>query len=330
MKLLLAGPYGEERVALLRDNLTTDWTIGVCDPTGDRAAFAAALGETDALLSMRFSADLPPAPRLRLLQLPGAGYDRIDFDALPPQTAVCNVYEHELGISEYVMAAMLEWVTRFSRMDARLRRGDWRDSLYHNGREHGELAGKTVGIIGYGHIGREVARRAKAFETRVISVTRSPEKGDGSVDCIAGVERLDDFLGQADFVVVACPLNAETSGLLDRRRIALMKSDAVLVNVARGAVVDEDALFAACRDRVIGGAVIDAWYRYPAGAEDFVLPSKLPFHELENVYMTPHASGWTEGLWGRRFAVIAENFDRLARGDELLNLVRAPARAQDV
>jgi phosphoglycerate dehydrogenase-like enzyme len=326
MKLLLLGPYGEDRLALLQGKVTSDWTMAVHDRAGDGPALADAMADADAMLAMRYSADLPPAPKLKLVQLPGAGYDLIDFRALPPGAAVCNVHEHELGISEYVLAAMLEWVTRFSRMNAHLRQGDWQDSLLHNGRQHDELFGKTVGIIGYGHIGREVARRAKAFDTRVIAVTRSPDKRDGKVDWIAGTDRLDDLLGEADFVVVACPMDDTTRGLIDAARLSAMKPDGVLINVARGEVVVEEALYAACRDRTIGGAVIDVWYRYPSEEGEILLPSKNPFQELDNVYMTPHASGWTGGLWARRFSVIAENLDRLARGDELLNLVRAPAQ----
>ncbi|MFQ5958315.1 MAG: 2-hydroxyacid dehydrogenase [Alphaproteobacteria bacterium] len=325
MKLLLKGWEAEDRQALLRRRLTTGWEIDAWDSAAGDDALAAALAEADAMVTMYYTSDTPAAPRLRLLQLPGAGFEGIDFDAVPPACAVCNVFEHEGSIAEYVLAAMLEWVTGLSRMHARLRKGDWGDSLLVGGPLHGELAGKTVGIIGYGHIGREVARRARAFDVRVIAVTRSPIKRDENVDRIAGPDGLDALLGEADFVVVSCPLTPETRGLIDAARLAKMKAGGVLINVARGAVVDEDALYEACRDRTIGGAVIDVWYNYPeAGSTSPVFPSKHPFHELDNVYMTPHAAAWTEGLHERRWSVIAENLDRLAKGEPLLNLLRAP------
>jgi phosphoglycerate dehydrogenase-like enzyme len=116
-------------------------------------------------------------------------------------------------------------------------------------------------------------------------------------------------------------LNAETRGLIDRRRLGLMKRSAVLINVARGEVVAEDALYEALRDRVIAGAVIDTWYVYPAAGEPDPYPSRRPFHELPNVIMTPHASGWTDKLLGRRWRVMADNLERLAAGQELRNVV---------
>jgi phosphoglycerate dehydrogenase-like enzyme len=122
-------------------------------------------------------------------------------------------------------------------------------------------------------------------------------------------------------VVVACPLAAETRGLLDARRLGLMKETGVLINVARGEVVDEDALFAALRDKTIHGATLDVWYNYPTITAREAAPSRHPFHELPNVYMTPHCSAWTEGLFERRWGFIAANLDRFARGEPLKNVV---------
>jgi phosphoglycerate dehydrogenase-like enzyme len=143
--------------------------------------------------------------------------------------------------------------------------------------------------------------------------------------------------------VIACPLTAATLGLIGRAELARMRKDAVaatdsspisksaelarmrkdavLINVARGPIVDEDALFAALRERTIGGAVLDTWYRYPSGADGSIRPSRHRFHDLDNVVMTPHCSGRTEGLTTRRFAVIADNLERLVTGELLVNQV---------
>ena len=193
-----------------------------------------------------------------------------------------------------------------------------------DGPVHGELFGGTVGIVGYGHIGREVARRARAFGMRVVAATRTP-RDDDLVDEMMGLDRLGDLLGTADFVVLAVPLVPATRGLLGAAEFAAMKDGGVLINVGRGAVVDEDALYAALRDRAIGGAAIDVWYRYPDHpGEQPVMPSRHPFQDLDNVYMTPHASGWTDGLLARRARAIAANLDRFARGEPLLNLLERP------
>jgi phosphoglycerate dehydrogenase-like enzyme len=325
VKVLLRGPYGPERVAFLRERLETDWVIQVWDPSEGADAWATGLSDTDAVVAMSWPADSPPSPRLALLQLPGTGLDRIAFESVPGGCAVCNVHEHEIGISEFVILALLEWEIRLSHLDAELRRGLWRSSFVRGAPFHGELHGKTVGLVGYGHIARETASRLRPFGVSVLSRTRTPSKGDEHVDDIAGIDRLDEMLAQVDYLVVTCPLTPATRGLIGAAALERLRPTAVLVNVARGEVVEEDALYSALVERRIGGAIIDTWYRYPSdGDEGPCFPSRFPFHELDNVILSPHASGWSEGLSRRRWTVIAQNLDRLARGEPLSNLARAP------
>jgi phosphoglycerate dehydrogenase-like enzyme len=330
MLLLIKSTDDDGRFEPVRRFLTTPWTLIVADP-GNQGAFASALGTADAVLSMNWSADFPQAPKLQLLQLPGAGTDDIDFNAVPPTASVCNAYEHEIGIAEYTLAAMLEWQIGVQRMNAQMRAGRWSGSyLGGPAQTHRELYGATLGIVGYGRIGREVARRAHAFGMRVIAASRTSGPGDAWCESVKGMEHLNEVLSQADFVLSALPLDASSRGVFDARAFACMKPDAVVINVGRGATIQEQALFEACRDRRIGGAVIDTWFSYPALKGDSAVvhrPSRFPFHELDNVVMTPHASAWTDALLERRCRVIAGNLDRVARGEPLVNLVRAPDRA---
>ena len=326
MKLLIKSIDNDGRLAPVARFLTTAWSIVVADPA-ERDGFARALSDADAMVSMNWSAAFPQAPRLRLVQLPGAGTDDVDFDAIPPTASVCNAFEHEVGISEYVLAAMLDQVVGLRRMDAAFREGRWWGS-WICGPRHGDLCGRTLAIVGYGRIGREVAKRANAFGVRVIAASRTPGVGDAWCERVSGMSALHEVLGEADFVLAALPLDDSSRGVIDAAAFAAMRPGAVLINVGRGATVDEAALYAACRDRRIGGAVIDTWYSYPAqsGTGDVPVhrPSRFPFHELDNVVMTPHACAWTDALAERRCRVIATNLDRLARGEPLLNLVRAP------
>ncbi|MGQ0579622.1 MAG: 2-hydroxyacid dehydrogenase [Betaproteobacteria bacterium] len=320
MKLLIKKTDNDGRLALIPDFLTTSWTIDVAD-SSNRDELALKILHADAMISMNWPTDMPPAPRLQLLQLPGAGTDDIAFDSVPAQAAVCNVYEHEIGIAEYILSAMLQWVIGIPRLDAALRRGHWYGSAFL-GPRHDELYGKVVGIIGYGRIGREVARRARAFGMRVLACSRTARRADEFVERVGGMDRLPALLRQSDFVVLALPLEPSTAGVIGANQLGQMKAGAVIINVARGALIDERALFEACRDKRIGGAVIDTWFKYPAPGDARGEPSNLPFRELENVIMTPHASGWTEGLRPRRCRVIAGNLDRLARGEPLVNVVK--------
>lgn len=323
MRLLIKKIDDDGRLSLVPQFLETSWEVEVVD-TGDLDAFGRAMSRADALVSMSWKWDLASASHLKLLQLPGAGTDEIDFSRVPPGTAVCNCYEHEIGIAEYVLGAMLEWTIGLRRMDPQFREGDWAGS-YLCGPLHGELFGKTLGIVGYGRIGREVARRAKPFGMRIIACTRTPRREDEFADRVDGMERFGQLLAEADFIAVTSPLNDQTRGLFDRRAFSAMRPHAVIINVARGAIIDEAALYAALVERRIGGAILDVWYRYPQqGQARFATAASHPFQELDNVLLTPHASAWTEGLLPRRNRAIATNLDRLARGEPLLNIVRAP------
>ena len=322
MKLLIKHVDNDGRLALIPDFLQTAWNIEVADYE-NRKELECKLEDADAMISMNWSSAMPVAPKLKLLHLPGAGTDDIAFNSVPARATVCNVFEHEIGIAEYVLSAMLQLAIGIPRMDAALRRGEWYGS-HLSGPRHAELYGQTLGIVGYGRIGREVATRARAFGMNVVACSRTPRAGDGLVECVEPMAKLDAMLARSDFVLLAIPLETSTAGLISRERLAKMKPAAFIINVARGALIDESALYEACRERRIGGAAIDTWYRYPAQGETHGEPSSLPFRDLDNVIMTPHGSGWTEGLRPRRCRLIAQNLDRLARGEPLVNVVRQP------
>jgi phosphoglycerate dehydrogenase-like enzyme len=291
------------------------------EPVGDDA-----MEDGDVVISLRFRRE-GAAPRFRMLHVPGAGLDGIDFDSLAPETVVCNVFEHEIPIAEYVLSGMLEWEIRAGAMRRDFRTDNWPD-IYRNRVPHGEICGKTLGLIGFGRIGRAIAVRARAFGMRVVALDRSAT-GDGIPDEILRPGDLPALLQEADYLVVACPLSPETRGMIGAPQLAAMRPDAVLINVSRAEIVDEAALYDALSTRRIGGAILDVWYSYPAGSDDRVAPCSLPFHDLDNAVCTPHSSAWTENLPKRRYARIAENIERLRRGEALENVVRAAGPAPD-
>jgi len=158
----------------------------------------------------------------------------------------------------------------------------------------------------------------------VWAIRREPARVEAhGLAFLGGPDALDEVLGRADYLAITLPLTAATRGLLGERELGLMRSTAVLVNVARAEVVDEDALYRALTGGTIAGAALDVWYRYPVGGQP-TWPARHPFHELPNVLMTPHVAGWTEGTVEARARVIAENIDRIARGEAPLNLVVPP------
>jgi phosphoglycerate dehydrogenase-like enzyme len=181
--------------------------------------------------------------------------------------------------------------------------------------------GRTIGIIGYGRIGREVAQRAAGLKCRVLAANRSPVTDPAPAETVFPLADLDRMLPLCDTVLISCGLAPETKGLIDARRLALMKPGALLINVARAAIVDEDALYAALKDGHLGGAALDVWWQYPTADEPDRRPSRRPFHEMPNVLITPHSSSSSEATADRRWSVVAANLDRFARGEPLENIV---------
>jgi phosphoglycerate dehydrogenase-like enzyme len=312
----------------LRIGLGEGWTIV---PLPHEAAYSDAfddrIAEHDVVVSLRFSRPGKRAPRFGLLHVPGAGVDGIDFECLCQQTTVCNVFEHEIPIAEFVLGQMLEWEIGAAEMRRGFSPEGW-SQAYRSRVPHGELYGKTIGIVGFGRIGREIALRARAFGMQVVAVSTRPQR-EGLADRIVKPEALSSVLGEADYVALACPLNGTTRNMIGAAELTAMKESAVLINVSRAEIVDEAALFSALSGRRIGGAVLDVWYRYPVSADEDVAPSSLPFHTLENALCTPHSSAWTTRLPYRRYQRIADNLERLKRGEALFNVVREGVAARD-
>ena len=297
-------------IAILPDELSSE---------SDRAIYAAA----DVIVGVTFDSQMPRPEGLRLFHVPGAGFDAVELDELPNTATVCNCFGHEQAIAEYVITALLMRQIPIAEADRDLRQGRWTYWAGAPERVHGELAGKTVGLLGYGHIGKAIATRAKAFEMSVIVANRSAVAASGLVDHAYSLEEFPAFFSAADAYVVSLPLTPETTGLVGREAFAAMRPDAVIINVGRGPTVDEQALFDALEQRRIGGAIIDTWYRYPSGEVQVTSPGRLPFERLQNVVMTPHMSGWTKGTIRRRQEVIAENIRRRTAGLACINVIRA-------
>jgi phosphoglycerate dehydrogenase-like enzyme len=303
--------------------LQTDWEFVALAEESDTPSLRRVLARADAFIGSRWRREWAEgARRLRLVQALGAGVETYDTASLPAGCALCNVYEHGVPVAEYIIGAMVAMTARFTFYDGRLRQGQWEGSGRLDGAPHTELAGQTVGLIGWGSIGREVARRLRAFDMKVCAIRARPQPEDlAELDWVGGANQLDELLAASDYLVICCPLNAETRGMLDSARLRRMKPGAYLINVARAEVIEEAALFAALRTKHLAGAALDVWCQYPDDGEQTLLPSTLPFHELDNVLMTPHLSAWTDAMIERRWTKIAANLDALAMGRPLLNVV---------
>lgn len=284
---------------------------------GEAEHFASA----DVIVGIKLDASMPQPRQLRLYQAPAAGTDAIDLSLLPARSALCNCHGHEDAIAEYVFAALLSRHVPLVQADADLRRGQWTYWAGRPGALRNELGSQTLGLLGFGHIAKAIALRAKAFGMRVHAANRSAVTSE-QVDRAYLLSDLHAFLAGVDVAVVSLPLTPQTLGLMDDAALRAMRPSAWLVNVGRGPVIDEQALYDALQSRRIGGAVIDTWYQYPTPAQPECAPSKLDFTALPNVVMTPHMSGWTSGTVLRRQQTMADNIARLATGRPLINVLK--------
>jgi phosphoglycerate dehydrogenase-like enzyme len=321
LQVAFVGALSSSFADRVRAHLTVPCDIALTDETD----IVSLMPRLDVVVTLVFTEAMGKAgAQLKLVQVPGAGLDRIARQAMPHGAALANAYGHEAGIAEYVLGAMLALSRGFGGLDAALRRGMWQ-SQWAPGvpppPAWPELAGRTLGILGYGRIGQALARRARAFDMAVCATRRDVERSAADdLELLGGPEAMPEVLKRSDYLALTLPLTEETRGLLGARELDTMKAGAILVNISRAAVIDEDALYTALRERRIAAAALDVWYRYPT-SPDPTLPAHRPFHELPNVLMTPHVSGWTDGTLEARAKVIAENIRRVTLGEPPLNLV---------
>lgn len=327
LTVALVGPVPSRGVKLLQENLVTNCSFRLFPETREDESLRQKLQGTDVVLGQYFSARMAQAAKgLKLLHAMGAGVDDFNLSALSPQTTVSNVYFHGAAIGEFVMMMVLALSRNLVETDAQLRKGMWHGSWISGAPPANEIQGKVLGIIGFGHIGREAAARAHAFGMRVRALSaHPPARRPKAVDFWGGPEKLPELLRESDYVVLACPLNDSTRGLIGAQEFGWMKPSASFINIARAGIVEEAALYEALSKRRIRSAAVDVWYRYVLGGKRST-PSAFPFHKLTNLIMTPHIAGWTTGTFERRFQTIADNIDRLATGRSLLNVVQGPVR----
>lgn len=274
------------------------------------------------LVGSRF--ELALAPHLKWIQYVGAGIDAF----LTPEITASNIMVTNASgvgappIAEYVLAVILAFTHRCDELRDLQKRRMWPSSF-----RCGELRGKTVGILGYGSIGREVGRLCNAFGAKVLAIKRSPldkqDRGFCLLGCgdpkgkipehIVGPARLLNVIAKSDFVIIALPLTARTRGMVNKQALQAAEG-AYLINIGRGAVIDEQALIEALKERHLAGAALDVFQQEPLSPE-----SEL--WGLDNVVISPHCIVYTPDYY-ERFAILCrENFRRYLSGEELLNIV---------
>lgn len=268
---------------------------------------------------------LDASPQLKALIIPFSGPPQQTQDLLRqyPHIAVHNTPYNYIATAETATALLLAAAKFIAKGDRNLRRGDW--TLRYSDRPQLTLHGKRILILGYGRIGRHVAPVFHALGMEVIGVRRTLSAAD-ETDAFAkvyAIDQLPDLLPRANALLIALPGTPATEGVIGAEELALLPQDAIIVNVGRGNVIDEDALYHALINGKLAAAGIDVWYNYPKSesARTHTMPSQYPIHELENVILSPHRAGWLGKEDESRMIMLAEMVNEAAAGRPLPNRV---------
>jgi phosphoglycerate dehydrogenase-like enzyme len=278
------------------------------------------LRHADALITWEPAREFPrdallEAQCLRFAQLLSAGADTVDFSGLPERLAVAsNTGAYARPIAEHVMAMTLSLAKHLPQRHAAMAEG-----RFDRSPPALSMDGAVCAILGFGGIGIATARLMRAFGTRVYALNRTGQTTE-PVDFTGTLDDLDDVLPVADVVVISLPLTQATRGLIGARELSSMKPAAIIVNVARGAIIDEAALYQHLRTHPEFGAGIDTWWHEPTGDEPF--RTGYPFFELPNLIGSPHNSSLVPGILLSAARAAAENVRRYLRGEEVTGLVR--------
>jgi phosphoglycerate dehydrogenase-like enzyme len=286
----------------------------------DDAQRRQALRHAEALIASEPPGEIPAgalaeAPRLRFVQLLSAGVDTLDFSALPDRLILAsNAGAYAGAVSEHALAMALSLAKHLPQRHAALAAGryeKWVPSL--------ALEGAICGILGFGGIGSATARLMSAFGARIYAVNRSGRASEPA-EFVGTLADLDTVLAAADMLVISLPLTLATRGLLGARELALMKPAAILVNVARGPIIDQGALYEHLRAHPEFSAGIDTWWHEPSGDAPF--RTDYPFFDLPNVIGSPHNSSIVPGAMLSAARVAAENVRQYLRGDMVTGIIR--------
>ena len=284
----------------------------------DQAEADARLPEADVVLGWAVRPEnFHRATRLAWIQVTAASVASLLFPELVESAVIVTNGRglHAVSMAEHALGVMLAFARKLHlARDAQRQRRWAQDQLWTEPPAFGGLSGTTLGLVGFGAIGRAITERARPLGMRVIALRRHPAAVPAPADEQWGVERLPDLIARADWLVLAPPLTAETRGLIGATELALMKPGAILVNLGRGALVDQEALAEALREGRIAGAGLDVFQREP-------LPAASPLWSLPQVILTPHISGLDPRLWERAMDLFRRNLYAFLEDRPLENVV---------
>ncbi|HAJ32190.1 MAG TPA: hypothetical protein DCK79_02285 [Candidatus Atribacteria bacterium] len=293
--------------------------------TDERETIKKYLEEVEVSIGGNFGKEvLEKAKKLKLIQIPFAGVDKLDFSLYKnyPDIYICNIHANKNAVAEHAFALILALAKNIVTNDRDLRLGRWHG--FSTKEPTIQLQGKSLGIIGLGSIGWEIAKIGHSLGMKVYALKRKIEEKDlekkNILEFLGEKKDLEKVIKESDFIVVAVPLTKETSGLIGEKELKLMKGK-YLINISRGTVINEEALFKSLKEHQLAGAAIDTWYQYPSSEQREVPPSKFDFHKLDNVVMSPHTAGYTDRALEENIKSVFDNIVKIYYAEEPENQI---------
>ena len=333
MRILLLGEKCKPYISIFKKNLDESWKISTWLPNEGEKSLIKKYEKAeiivtgfDAMNAGNVFKNIPKANNLKLLQIPFVGIDWLDRSFIPSDVMIANASGHEIAMAEYCVGVMITLALNLHNVDQSFRSGSWENwpGLDKTKVINSEIFNKTLGIIGYGLIGLECAKRAKNLGMKVMGINRERKKViPENLDWHGSVKEIDELLKLSDYIILSCDLNETTYNLINEKTLKKMKKTSFLINVARGGVCNEKDLFNYLKSKKIAGAALDTWWIYPYTNKknEKPNPSNLPFNQLSNIIMTPHNSSNTIESDVRRAEYMSKNFIAFKNKDDVPGFV---------
>ncbi len=294
-----------------------------------KAVFAKTIDELEehireASVYLTFTVDqtvIDKAKHLKLIQIPVVGINQISKTINMHEAIICNVHGNSLATAEHAIALMLSAAKNIVANHIDLAHGIWHNLLTDKIKTI-QISGKSAGIIGFGAIGKHIARLCKCIGMNVNILKRTPVRAEdaSNIDAVFTDGNINRLIDISDFIIIALPLTHKTRGMIGENELKRMKGK-IIVNIARGPIIDEEALFYALKNSILKGAGIDVWYNYPNAEHQTCLPSNFPFHQLQNVIISPHCGGLTVEGMSECYVQAFDNIKDLYNGKTLSNII---------
>ncbi len=269
--------------------------------------------------------DLKLAKNLKLFQIPFAGVDKQHLEVFKkfPNIAVCNTHGNNHAVSEHAFCLLLALAKNLVNNDRDLRKGRWHGFITKEPTI--QLYGRNLGIIGLGSIGLEIAKKALSFGMNIYAIKRSFPKEERldkkyGLTFLGTPDQIEYVIQNSDFIIIAVPLTGKTENMINDQMLKLMKGK-YLINIGRGKVIDEEALYQHLKNGNLAGAAIDTWYQYPDKNHPERLPSQYAFHKLSNIILTPHNAGYSDKAIEENILSVYKNISRVFYGEEPENKI---------